>query len=524
MSLEFQALERTLERLLNDANYSQFSARLQNSREKLNALRKDYEHVSSDSPQIHHITKAFHNIGEEVEAIKERVNQIEFVNRLNEIVFITNIHGPRYLLLSAPMGYGKTRLLEAVKNQLQKQDCFCLYVELSRSSTYSLDDIAEKILQRIGGKPFHEIKRTKPEELGQEVGKEIIKERGKTQRNVIILLDETESFDKKMVLEFSDEFVGGIQTVLMNAGIRFRVILAGCYISHWSELPGLRLPLTSMSLTPFEFSAVYETVNRFDSMHNFGVPATSIREFASHLMYFTGGHPKCMIKILNDDFGSPIGSRGEKYYQNIATPIIHKIKSYIPEELENIFETLSVVRRFNPRLLLRFIDKKMINWTGRDEMHLETSLLKTFLVSKKGGFLYDDITRRIFAIHLRRTDIDRYLMVCKESIDFYEDELKSLKSHAPVTLAVELLFQKLQYFVYAQKGNKKQFLESIAEVLDPLISGRYTQEIMEAFIERLHGDWEFRFNYNYLLREEIYDDSRLFNELLEKITRFKQGL
>jgi hypothetical protein len=104
--------------------------------------------------------------------------------------------------------------------------------------------------------------------------------------------------------------------------------------------------------------------------------------------------------------------------------------------------------------------------------------------------------------------------------------LKDPTSPNPATLAVELLFQKLQVFSYTQQGGKEQFLEELPEILNILVSGRSPRErqIMDAFTGRLTDDWEFRFMFNYLLREGIYDHEHPFQEFMKKVTGFMQPL
>jgi hypothetical protein len=449
---------------------------------------------------------------------------IEFVNRLSEIHLITNIYCPRYLLLSAPTGYGKTRLIEAVKTELQKQDWLCVYLELAREKSYTVQDLASGILYQIDKEPVGDSEVANPEKAGNAIGKRVLKASKKTQKNVILLVDETESLVDKVVQAFLNQCLVELNKMLSPAGISLRVILSGRYISRWEQLPGLKIPLTSLPLTPFDFTAVQQTVNSFDSKSGFGLSEEHRRQFASHLMYYTGGHPKCMATILSEAYPGAIDSKEEEYYQKVVKPVIDEIKTHIPAELVNIFERLSTVRRFNARLLNQFIQEGLITWSQSDGYLLENRLLKTYLVSKKNGFLYDDLTRRILAVHLRRNDLTHYCRVGAQSIMFYESELQDPTSPNPDILAVELLFQKLQMLVYKQQGGKEQFLNNLPEILNLLVSGRSPREreILDAFTERLNDDWEFRFLFNYLLREGIYDNERPFQELMEKIKGFTQ--
>ncbi len=69
-----------------------------------------------------------------------------------------------------------------------------------------------------------------------------------------------------------------------------------------------------------------------------------------------------------------------------------------------------------------------------------------------------------------------------------------------------------------KQGDKEQFFESVTQILDKLVLGRDSRSVMESFTEILNRDWEFRFTFNYLFGEEVYDDEYPFKELMEKIT------
>ena len=95
-----------------------------------------------------------------------------------------------------------------------------------------------------------------------------------------------------------------------------------------------------------------------------------------------------------------VGGDSEGYswkfpHQNVVKPMIDEIKAHIPDKLVKIFETLSAVRRFNARLLDQFIEDGLIEWSQNNGHELEDYLLETYLVSKKDGFLYDDLTESV---------------------------------------------------------------------------------------------------------------------------------
>ncbi len=68
--------------------------------------------------------------------------QIEFVNRVSEIQNITESPAAPYLILSAPAGYGKSRLLENISDQLESDGWLVLNVDLKIQQALNIKDIA----------------------------------------------------------------------------------------------------------------------------------------------------------------------------------------------------------------------------------------------------------------------------------------------------------------------------------------------------------------------------------------------
>lgn len=503
--------------------------------DKLSRLEKD-RIIKTDTvvlfqldQEITETQKAFNDVENQLNIFRhhlsENIQVIEFVNRLNEISFVTNIHCPHYLLISAPTGYGKSRLLDAVEIELSKQNWFCANIKLpqeQQEQPLSFDDVVAIISQHITGVSLQS--KMPPEKMAQDTGRCLLQ---KSQMNIALLIDGAESLNKNAINDIINRYILIIQKILGTAKKNLRVIFSGRYISDWAQIGDVNIPLTPMALTSFDFSAVQQTVDRFDANQNLRTLEEYRREFAAYLMYFTGGHPRCMAEILSSDFNLTIDANEEEYYHTFVKPVINEITANIPDDLKEIFDALSVVRRFNACLLRQLLDTNLIQWSQRDKKDaykLEKALQKTYLVEKKNGFLQDDITRRMLAIHLRRTDLTHYLAICETAIAFYESELRAKKSHNPITLAIEWLFQKLQLLFYKEHGTKTQFVGYLAEMLDILAEVGYDRDGIEAFQEQLHNDWEFRFMFNYLLREGVYDNDRPFQELIEQIVNFTKGL
>lgn len=458
------------------------------------------------------------NVQKKTTMNRSKINKIQFVNRLDEIKLITTDYPATYLLINAPMGYGKTILLESIKTKFPKKDFFCIHITLSRKRRYTFKELASLIYKEVENKPFKAKTLSKPDNFGHKVGLSILKRLNNTKiKNVLIMIDEAETLSKELISPFLNQFIPAIQQT-MNAvvqPIQLRFIISGRYISNWQQF-ATEITLESMSLTPFYFEAVFQTVDVYNSRTVPQRRRQFLREFAAHLMYFTAGHPGCMAQILDTDFESLIEPKEIEYYNKFLEPIIIELEHGIPNQLKDIFNILSVVRRYNSRLLQHFIKKGLIEWS-ESEHELEKLFLQTYLVDKKYGFLTDDMARRLFAIRLRRNHFDKFIQVCKESISFYETALKDAEAFRPDIIACELLFQKVQYFFYKEKGDEKKFVQSLTKIFEHLKTGNQAKDKLESLKEILNSDWEFRFNFNYLLNKRKYNDVTPFNQLIDEL-------
>lgn len=456
-------------------------------------------------------------------------NEVKFVNRLKEREYLTNIYSPPYLLISAPKGFGKTRLLRYFQAILE--GWFCIYIELSEK--ISLKEIVNNILEQIqGNKQVQEMTLTSSM-YGVEVGKQILKKLSeKRQSKVVLLIDGAEVIDLVTIKEFLDTFIVKLQNTLQgfDNSIKFRLVVAGRYISVWKQ-SDIKLHLEVTSLPLLEFDAVSEMTESCFERSELNPNPFYRKSFAPYLMFFTGGHPESLVQILHKDLGNPLDmfiSNEEKYYNDLIKPVITEISEHItPPELWKLLRILSAIRKFNPNMLKQLKDYGVISGF-ESEYDLESQLLRTSFVKRENGFLQDKFTRRLLVIDLHK-DKELFNKICHAAIKCYEALLKKPTSYRPDILAAELLFQKLHYFIYkeqnGQRGGKEEFFKNIPEaILNELVAEREDQTILiNSFKGNIHQDIELRFLLNYLLCDEKdgYDDT-LFEKLIEKVTMFEK--
>jgi hypothetical protein len=461
----------------------------------------------------------------ESQAVKHSQSEaIEFVNRVHEIQYITNLNSPQYLIISAPAGYGKTRLLERVQFQLKSQGWLCVFVKLDRGRNYLINDIGAMILQEVAPISQQAQYDYTPEEYGYEIARQLVEKfKVFSPIGVSLYIDEVESLGQCVAQRLINELISSLVDGLNYAGYYglSRIILSGRYVDDLQRLSN-EIIWQTYSLAPFEFSVIESTTGHFTRRVRYHFSREVKQDIASYIMYLTGGHPGCVVEMLKHILP---GWRPEIYfdglYERIVQPTITEIKSHLLSELVDIFETLSVVRRFNGDLIEKFIQEGLINWDGKPSVLID-KLTKTFPITRKNGFLQDKIIRRLLAMGLLKTDFQRFIEINAKALEFYKNSLASPGVHRPDIIAVELIYQTLQYSSLGEE-NLVDRLDEVDLILDMLIDGRNAMGMMYSFQELLYNDWELRFYFNYLLRKKSYEE-RPYQDLLRIVDDFLADL
>jgi hypothetical protein len=473
----------------------------------------------------------------------ERPARVEFVNRVSEIQHIVNRRAPQYQLVDAPAGYGKTELLKEIIRHYQKEGWLCVYAEIPANRSFSLQDVMAAIVGSkdcdafgegqllAGGAGVHR--------MGFEVAECLLENLKKVQslsrvrsEGIILLLDSVELLDDTVAGSLLNELLPGIQKGLQGAGVQspFRAIFAGRHISsRWKELA----PFISSSLllTPFSFSVVKDTVEEYTASVDYTLDSDSVVRVASHLMHITGGHPGCMARILGEfrlvwleDNYLPEMER--HYFQTVVQPVVAEVRKV---HVRDALDTLSPCRRYTPKFLRGLIQRGLIQHD--DAYQLENELTATYLVTRKHGFLQDDITRRLLAIRLRHEQLAYFVKVCEAAKEIYAEHLADPKTTRPEIVAIELLYQELQLRYYLRMPGTQEeraeladeFFSVLEGCLQMLVAERDAREMIANVIAALEEDWEFQFVINYLLRGETYAEHP-FQRLKQGIDQFRRAL
>jgi hypothetical protein len=459
---------------------------------------------------------------------------LPFTNRQDELDQILSVRAPAYHLIDAPARYGKTVLLEELKARFEERNWCSVYISLQNQR--SLLSISETVA-RAANLNVELTSEMDARQLGLNLGNALVGQRKtdfgseKDQKKGLVLLVDVDkrpwtwSFPQLDAL-FID-FIPGLEYTLRRIEYfdtkhnAFRVVFAGRYVAGKTP-PGISFNLTIKQLSPFSYKIIHETIGAY--LREKG----EVSQLAGHLMYFTGGHPGCIAKILKmyetvnyppDDF---FRYSGEEIWQEKIWPEIDAIRMDINSELRRIFDELSIFRYLDYGVLRSLLDRTPIPDIS-DEFNLADVLTNTYLLSWDGRLLKDDITRRLLALRfLREIGHRGFSRYCQDAQKICGARLQDPTTQAPERWAIEYLFQDLQQHAGKIQDDKqrtairKTFFETtLPTAMDLFLKKRDARIEKQALKQALEKDSEFGFTVNYYLRTDQYNNEPY--EELEKM-------
>jgi hypothetical protein len=352
--------------------------------------------------------------------------EIEFANRTYELDQICKPGGPRFILVDAPAGYGKSYLLRRVKETFGEWgNWVVVLVDLRSIPDMGSDEvgvaraaIANEVATQVGREEI-----ANPQMDGGKVTFALNKLLQPMGQKFLLLFDGIEVLSAA-ASDWLRSMIGELDNALWTTRKELRVVLAGRYGKDWSQRTGFRLRL--LELSPFDLAVVRPIV--YDALARSQLAAQVDQVFVDALVTYTqwisGGHPQAICGIVSEIekleivppnleffFFSNVFQRDGRsgtMFDLYVEPIVEEIlgESKVKGELE----TISVFRKFNPDILDLLIKDGEIHGFP-DGWSLLQALMKTHLVDTPNlanPMYSDEIVRRMLAIRMRIKSLPRY--------------------------------------------------------------------------------------------------------------------
>jgi len=366
--------------------------------------------------------------GQEARAEPAQREDSDFVNRKIELAALDGekleTAYSQCVLIGAPAGYGKSRLLTRLLETMQKTEFThwnWRYVDMSRrdGSKNAIAYFWEQVCQQPFTSEYDE------EKAEETVCNYILENLSVSPEDgsscgVLLLIDAVDTLpteDEKWLFGIFNEIVTG-SYISYEKGIPsfpVRLILAGRKVEafwrryqDWEKASGCKYHLRSanpLSLSPFTQAHVEELIERKlpKKQKDVQIDQTQLSDIAEKLLYFSGGHPGVINGILDELIRRrfrQLDDYLEKHFEQLINLHIHGVVNQIFEKYdsprEKDIKTVLVFRMVSLDILEALRARSLIAWQ-EDNAHLLGFLRDNQFLhfDNKLSFYHDDILRRI---------------------------------------------------------------------------------------------------------------------------------
>lgn len=463
------------------------------------------------------------SIKKNIKPLATRLKPIEFFNRESIKEELTNtINNTCHNIIYAPTHYGKTWLLNEVAKELVKKHWVVYRLDiLDEYDHQDSEEIYKKAL-RVNSK--------------NQIINKIIKDFKKDQQGIAFLFDcKNSSFTnhKKVIDHFYDDFYkDGAQLSQLIAG-NYKIIVTVPVFKQNAE-PSCEFESNSRKFYLPEFT--YDHISQaLDNRYKNKDIEINTQVFAARVFLFSGGHPKCVERIV------------KCYEKEKVLPDLRKLKQWSSVRAQNLTNGINgVVSDFLNTTDLAFY--RLINIHLLKEIADPQSYMRNYETLRKTLFyssLEDDETNMILQPGMARRVylIDMYLNpeehkpieffnACDSAFNNYIKILDPKIYENPelkdgVLWLKEAWFSKLQKKIslaFYDKNHSDDFNIS-SEDIEKGISlikeyGEKCSTVNHLIKKELESDWEFKLLTNFqphssMPMKDIYNPNNLKNLLSE---------
>jgi hypothetical protein len=430
---------------------------------KLKNNQQDVLSVTQDHPQI----------------VDIRGGKFEFVNREIELATLDPIKLQnsywQCALISAPAGYGKSRLLTRLMEKIQEDsEAFAKwnwrYIDMSQCGTpnKAIGYFWEQICQR----PFvsnYDENTARREACNHILENLSIHPENGSLCGVLLLIDSVDDLTPSSEQWLFSVFNGAITGSYIDydkgrSSFPVRLILAGRKVEafwrrykEWETSSLCKYHLRSenlLSLSPFKQMHVEDLIDR--KARNRGIPTDQleISDIAERLLYLSGGHPAVINGILDELIGRRfrqlddyLGENVEGLINNHITGVVLEVFKKYAQPVQRDIKTILIFRIVTLDILERLRVGNLIFWKEDNARLLGFLRDNQFLhFDDKVLCYHDDILRRIVYLDFAfgcKEQASHIQSTHKCAVEYYE-QLIDQTSEQKSLYFIEWLFHALQ--------------------------------------------------------------------------------
>ncbi|NWJ96490.1 MAG: hypothetical protein HXX20_11970 [Chloroflexi bacterium] len=455
---------------------------------------------------------------------------LEFVNQTKALDTIYDNPQILNFIIDAPLGYGKTRLLEQVKIHFEQEGWAIYLVECDKFGPDILISLAHSfgILDSTNIESLEELSVRVTDRLQQQLN---------NTGTILLIIDSLHILLDDFQVSSIKVFLSSIRSNSKKyGGSKLKIILSGRYLSQYEFFSVPNDIPTLISLEPFNLKVIKQAIkHRYIKMD---LPREDFfySLLARHLYIYSGGHPK----LVSDIF-----AYGETSFNNIESingwfckssnlnhirsriePNFRKIKRELDPKIWSALETLCIFRKFDISLLRHLQKENQLNGQVTP-FKLADKLTQTRLVDLNGRMYSDGILRPVILISLYIDDPNRLGDLCEIAEKYFKQ--KFLKERHEESL-IELVYTRLikhRRQALAEDDKEREGVynnitkaceETSGDLIEELIRNKLSSKISKdiqiekliSLISLLEKDEELEFLFNYTLRDEkrlnLYSD------------------
>lgn len=323
----------------------------------------------------------------------------------------------RYVLIDAPAGYGKSRLLAEAQKKLIEQGYQCSYIDLRRYN--SKDSIREKIRQDFG----FDFSRASDHDAA--LRGELLN----IPSAFALLLDAIESDKEGKLIGWFYETIA--QPLGESRNADYKIVLTGRHVwvtgnpyewHNWRAvaLSKHRLP----AIQPDHIREILDTYAGTDRIK----PKTT-ETIAKNMARLSGGHPGIISKLVDYWLANRRGERFEPGQVNLqdiwnrcAEEEFKRMMTGLNLEEQSLLRSISIFRQMTPELLETLCQK--IDITNYQTAWSQLTSKHIFI--KGDVFWQDGVVRQVVTRRLELTENDEYRRLHSIALELWEEYLRGL--------------------------------------------------------------------------------------------------